>query len=236
MRPRQWCNVFAAGGRLDDHPPAAIAGRRGGLEQGKPMRWVVLLYVVSIVYSVVRYVAFAPHNAGNIPVFIVNKGLSMAAALCFTAAFVAQWRAMRGGLPRVEPTTWFRGGVCGVVAHVPMSLAILRPGYFKEFFAGERLSFNGEMVFLLGALAATGIYLLTRTTWSASQRWRLSLVTMAVLFGHVLAMGIARGLNINRSHAYLPPMWLLSVIGIALGIAFLAMSRPRERSEPGAGT
>jgi hypothetical protein len=54
--------------------------------------------------------------------------------------------------------------------------------------------------------------------------------TITVLFSHTLCMGIARGLNITAKHAYLPPMWLLSLIGIALGAAFLLLSRPQASS------
>ena len=192
---------------------------------------IVLLYGVSMGYSAVRYIVFAPQNLEHLPVFVLNKGISMAAALCFAMAFWVQWRRLRGaidgGMGGIEPATWFRAGVVGVFAHIPMSLAILRPAYFKEFFLGERFSFTGEAVFLFGAATAGGIYLLSRTTWSQRDRWWLSLATLATLLAHTLCMGIARGLNINRSHAYLPPMWLLSLIGIALGMIFLLMSRPR---------
>lgn len=201
------------------------------------MSKIVLLYGLAMIYTTVRYVVFAPQNLGNLPVFVLNKGVSMAAALCFAMAFWSQWHRLRGGGGGPEPAAWFRAGIFGVVAHVPMSLAILTPAYFKEFFDGARLSFNGEAVFLFGALAAGGIYLLGRTNWTPGHRWWLSLGTLAVLFAHVLSMGLARGLNINRSHAYLPPMWLLSLIGIGLGIGFLLMSRPPAgsplgRSEP----
>lgn len=186
----------------------------------------VSLYAICALYSVVRYVVFDPKNLQNLPVFVLNKGISMAAALCFAIAFWTQWRKRENG--GMSPVGWFRAGVFGVVAHIPMSLAILRPSYFKEFFSGERLSLNGETVFLFGALAAGGIYLLTRMNWTPMQRWQLSLATMSVLFLHALSMGIARGLNINAKHAYLPPMWLLSVIGVALGIGFLLLSRPAK--------
>ena len=192
------------------------------------MGWILFLYAASVVYSAIRYVVFAPKNLENLPVFVVNKGVSMAAALCFAFAFLEQWRRLRGGGGSVEPAAWFRAGIFGAFAHVPMSLAILRPSYFKEFFAGDRLSFNGEAVFLFGALAVGCFYLLGRPTLSAMQRWGLSVVAIAVLFAHVLSMGIARGLNINRSHAYLPPMWLLSLVGITLGAAFLLMARPKR--------
>jgi hypothetical protein len=195
------------------------------------MRNIVLMYLMAVAYSAVRYVVFAPKNLENLPVFVVNKGVSMAAALCFALAFWRQWRE------RLRPDSagaaaWFRAGVFGAFAHVPMSLAVLRPGYFREFFAGDRLSFNGEAVFLFGALTAGGIYLLGRSHWTPRQRWWLSLATVGTLFIHTLCMGIVRGLNMHRSHAYLPPMWLLSLIGIALGAGFLLLSRPTSPAEP----
>ena len=195
---------------------------------------IVLLFAVAIIYSAVRYIVFAPKNLPHLPVFVVNKGVSMAAAFCFALAFWQQWRRMRGATGGNEPATWFRAGMFGAVCHIPMSLAILRPGYFKEFFTagGDRMSFAGESVFMFGALTAGGIYLLARTQWTPLQRWWLSLATVAVLFSHTLSMGIARGLNINASHAYLPPMWLLSLIGSALGAAFLLLSRPRGVADP----
>jgi hypothetical protein len=192
------------------------------------MVYIVLLFVICVLYSIVRYVAFAPENVTNIPVFIANKGVSMAAAFCFAGAFFQQLRRMRGRSIEVEPAAWFRAGVFGALAHIPMSLVILRPAYFGEFFDGERLSFGGETTFFFGALTAGGIYLLHRQGWSILARWWLSLATMVLLFGHVLSMGLLRGLNINRAHAYLPPMWLLSLIGIAAALWWLLRNRPRN--------
>lgn len=190
------------------------------------MQWILALYFASLVYSALRYVAFNPENAGNVPVFVMNKGVSMAAALCFMVAFLQQRRMARGARG-IDPAFWFRAGVFGVFAHVPMSLVVLRPGYFREFFDGERLSFGGEAVFFFGAMTAGGIYLLHRAaSWQPMTRWWLSLATLCALFGHVVAMGICRGMNINASHAYLPPMWLLSLIGVLAGLAFLISARP----------
>lgn len=197
------------------------------------MRPVVALYAASVVYAVIRYVAFAPKNAGNIPVFIVNKAVAMAAVLCMALGFLAALRRMRGRAAGTDPATWFRAGVFGAVWHVPMSLAILDPAYFKEFFAAPadpaappRLSTAGELVFMFGGLAAATVFLLLRPQWTPRERWRLSLAASAVLLCHVLSMGWCRGVNMTASHAYLPPMWLLSAIGIALGGWWLVRSRP----------
>jgi hypothetical protein len=188
----------------------------------------ITLYATCIVYSIIRYVAFAPKNVEHIPALITNKGLSMGAALCFSAAFLVQWRGSRapsaGG--DAGARTWFRAGIWGVFLHIPMSLAILEPQYFPEFFLeGGRMHFNGELVFLFGAATAGGIYLLGRHEVTPCQRWWLSLATMTTLFLHIASMGAARGLNINRSHAYMPPMWLVSLVGVGLGIGFLLMAR-----------
>jgi hypothetical protein len=199
---------------------------------------IVVLYIVCVVYSVIRYIVFAPANAGNLPVFVTNKGVAIAAALCFAAAFLQQLRARRGLAVRTPSSSWFRAGVFGAIWHIPMALAILQPAYFKEFFVtpapdapphlgGPRLSFAGEMVFMLGGLTAATIFLLLRQTWTASQRWWLSLAAMVLLLAHTLAMGYCRGLNINAKHAYLPPMWLLSTVGIVVGLWWLLRTRPK---------
>lgn len=204
------------------------------------------LYLASIVYSAIRYVVFAPQNLENLPVFVVNKGVSMAAALSFAMGFLAQLRLARGGTATVSPAAWFRAGVFGAIWHIPMSLAILEPSYFKEFFrpieaAAEgmpalapRMSFGGELVFMFGGLAAALVFLLLRPQWDAATRRLISIAAMLALLAHVLAMGWSRGLNINAKHAYLPPMWLLSVIGIAIGVWWLVRTPAREEpSEPG---
>jgi hypothetical protein len=45
-------------------------------------------------------------------------------------------------------------------------------------------------------------------------------------------MGYCRGLNINASHAYLPPMWLLSVVAVVLGLWWLVRDRQSGGGAP----
>lgn len=113
-----------------------------------PLSKILWLYGASVMYSVVRYAVFAPQNFQNLPVFIVNKGVAMAVALCFAVAFWQQLRERDSGGGQHAPAAWFRAGIWGICAHIPLSLALLRPGYFPEFFSAERFSFIGEAVFL----------------------------------------------------------------------------------------
>lgn len=195
---------------------------------------IVVVYVASCVYAVVRYVAFTPKYAENIPVFIMNKGVSMAAAVCLSLGFFSAWRRMRAGaagsgpVSRVEPALWFRAGVFGAIWHIPMALAILRPAYFKEFFAnagvggadglGPKLSTAGEVIFFLGGLSAGLVFLLLRPQMGEKARWWASVGVMSALLGHVVAMGWCRGVNIKAQYGYLPPMWLISAVLVAAGL------------------
>lgn len=201
---------------------------------------VVVLYLASIAYAIVRYVVFAPENLESLPVFIVNKGVAMAAALSLAFGFLQALRRARGVAVAVAPSTWFRAGVFGAIWHVPMALAILEPSYFKEFFAEpndaglRRLSFAGELVFMFGGIALALVYLLVKRHWTPRARWWLSLAGMVALLAHVLSMGYCRGLNFKASHGYLPAMWLLSAIGIALSLWWLVRSRAHAfAADPG---
>jgi len=111
--------------------------------------------------------------------------------------------------------------------HVPMSLANLEPVYFKEFLDVQDglLSPLGECVVLFGALTAGSLYLLHRTTRSAADRRRLSIAFMGTMALHLLSMGLSRGFNLDRKHAYVPQMWLLSLVGVLIGAAILFTSR-----------
>ena len=203
---------------------------------------IVVVYVVSCVYAVVRYVAFTPKYAENIPVFIMNKGVAMAAALCLSLGFWSQWRRSRGELmgvvTRVEPAVWFRAGVFGAVWHIPMALAILRPAYFHDFFVasgvggsdglGPKLSTGGETIFFFGGLASGLVFLLLRPQMGERARWVASIAMMSALLGHVLAMGWCRGLNIKAQYGYLPPMWLISAVGVGVGLVVVLGTRRRR--------
>lgn len=198
------------------------------------MKALVWLYSSALIYALIRYVVFAPKNLENVPVFIINKGVSMAAALCFSIAFFLKYRDSNRDCDVAEVNVgsdraalWYRAGTMGAIAHIPLSLSILQPSYFPEFFRGERFHVFGETVILLGSLSAVWLYSLAQQRISSHARWILSVVFLLTLSGHVMAMGWCRGIHLNAQHAYLPPMWLLSLFGLIWGLAYCWKVRPR---------
>ena len=187
------------------------------------MRTIWKIGIFSVIYAVVRYVAFTPKYADHIPGFIFNKAVGMAASLFLVCAF---WSKCRGWIENAN--TYFRATFVAVVIHIPLSLVLLNPGYFPEFFVndGSTLKFWGEMVILCGALGLALLWQNNRARLSLPSQQKLEIALLAVLFCHVGSMGICRGVNISAKHAYLPPMWLLSLVGISVGLWVVRTGNP----------
>lgn len=190
------------------------------------------VYVVSVIYSLIRYVAFTPDNVSHIPLFVMNKGISMGAAFCIVTAYVIAYQQQRATVSESSHVPWFRAGSLGLFFHIPVSILLIRPEYFEEFFLHSgRMNFYGEIVLMLGVLSTICVYLLSKPSWKEMQRWYLSLIVMSGLVAHTLFMGLARGISLSAKRGYLPPMWLLSLIALSVGLIFLLMSKP-DREAP----
>lgn len=74
------------------------------------MYQIAAVYLIALVYAVVRYVAFNPENASIVPVFVVNKAVAMAMAICFLMGIVCQRRAERRSAQSPDAVRWFRAG------------------------------------------------------------------------------------------------------------------------------
>lgn len=178
------------------------------------VRTIWTIGVFSVIYAVVRYVVFVPKYVDHIPSFILNKAVGMAASFFLVWAF---WSKFRGKLENAD--AYFRATFIAVVIHIPLSLVLLKPGYFPEFFLDDgMLKFWGEMVILCGGLSLALLWQNNRARLPLLSKQKLAIALLSALFCHVGSMGICRGVNISAKHAYLPPMWLLSLIGIGVGL------------------
>lgn len=190
------------------------------------MKGIWVISASSIVYALVRYVLLMPKYLDHIPSFILNKAVGMAASFFLVYAC---WCKCRNEVEKVG--IYFRATMFSVVMHVPLSLNLLRPGYFPEFFAkdGTMLKFWGEAVVLCGAISLALLWQSSREKLSILGQQKLGLGLLAALFCHVGSMGICRGIVIDVKHAFLPPMWLLSLIAIAIGFFVLRKANFKSR-------
>jgi len=178
----------------------------------------------AIVYAVMRYAGFANVSPIHIPVYLVNKALSMTGAYCLLMASLGLMRAQREAFD-----FWRKACMNLVFIHVLLSLAILTKGYFPKFFAGDMMSLTGELTLLFGAL---GVYCFWRLlTFEMTPRVRriLMATASALVASHLFVMGYDGWLQVQKWNGGLPPITLLSFLLVVPSFAlFLRVSEQQE--------
>jgi hypothetical protein len=178
----------------------------------------------AIVYAIVRYAGFANVSPVHIPVYLLNKGISMTAAYALLMAALGLFRAQK------EVFDFWRKACMNLAfIHVLLSLAILSKGYFPKFFAGDMMSLTGEITLLLGAL---GVYCFWRLlTFEMEPHVRRIMISSAsaLVAGHLFVMGYDGWLAVQKWNGGLPPITLLSfLLAVSSFAVFIRVSKKNE--------
>ena len=193
-----------------------------------------LILFVSLVYAVFRYHErfWGSHNLDQVPLFIVNKAVSVAAigmiGLAVAARTLARgWPGGFGGVARDRRRIGMTGfGLAGL--HTLLSLAILTPNYFGKLYKeGGQMHLMGELSILAGAVAV--VLLVWQSRLPAAHAGddrrvlrRLGLWVLLLTGVHVAALGWRGWLEPGAWPGGLPPITLLSCViamaGLVLGL------------------
>lgn len=178
---------------------------------------VALLFAASLTYTIFRYVIFGPETPYQIPLFLMNKAVSIVATFAFLFAAWAHWKADHANL-----VAWGRVAMHAAGLHILLSLCLLSPGYYAKFFAGERMNLVGEISMYFGALTAYAFYLINR--YKAKERLclMLSIFAGAMLLGHLIAMGWGGWMKPWDWHGGLPPISLVTAVGALAALLVFA--------------
>lgn len=114
--------------------------------------WV---FALCMAYAIVRYNVFNAVPVKHIPLYILNKAVSLSSVLLFAWAFIAPLRAK---LTKIDYDASLAKGMIVVasmlaVLHVVLTMIILEPGYFKKLYAIKRFNELGEITLMFGALS-----------------------------------------------------------------------------------
>jgi hypothetical protein len=176
------------------------------------------------VYAVMRYAGFANVSPIHIPVYLLNKGISMTAAFSLLMAALGLIRAQRDVFD-----FWRKACMNLVFLHVIMSLAVFNKGYFPKWFAGDMMTLTGELTLLMGAL---GVYCFWRLlTFDMKPHIRRIMMTSAsaLVAGHLFVMGYDGWLQVQKWNGGLPPITLLSFLMVVSSLAvFVRVSEKHE--------
>lgn len=183
-----------------------------------------------ILYATMRYMVFKGVDVAHFPLFITNKIFSIS-GLFFIALSYVLTKVNLVKIDHDETKVHFVKfmGLIGFslsAMHVFMSLTLLSPAYYANFFDGDMMNFKGELSMLMGVIS---LYFFTipaiaslpfmqkgvgMKKWKRAQKMGyFGLIT--ALF-HLIIMGASGWITIHKWPGYLPPISLLSAIIILI--------------------
>lgn len=187
---------------------------------------------VSLAYAILRYHLLGPVPWKDFPMFILNKGICLAAFLLLVMNF-SFGPAKSLGLP--IPESWLNArkamGMTGfllVMGHVFLSVLIFTPSVYPGFYLADgTLTLWGGLSMLFGVFALLGLwtYNMTFQTFLREDATFVAFITSrrfllaALLLGaaHLFFMGYQGWLNPAAWHGGLPPISLVAFTVFVVG-------------------
>lgn len=195
---------------------------REGISTGK-YSFLLISFFCSL-YTIARYVIFAGVDPIHMPLFLANKAIAMAAALFL---FCTALNNTRGNFKRTA--YWGRTSLDALRLHILMSLILYSQAYYGKFFIVDgKMNLTGELMLLFGILAAYAFWAIRGPVLDDKVRLRfLHLIASGLVALHLLVMGWAGWLKIDKWPGGLPPISLLSFI-FAISSVWLFLQRPKQ--------
>jgi DMSO/TMAO reductase YedYZ heme-binding membrane subunit len=201
---------------------------------------ILVTLLLSIGYAVLRYHILGPVPWKDLPFFILNKGLSLAAFVLLTLNF-SLGPLNNLGFP--VPNSWLLArkalGMSGfllVLIHALMSFLLFRPSVYHQFFgANDTLNLVGGLSMLAGVLAFVILwgYNLSFQTFLREDHAFIAFITsrrfmlFALVLGglHLFFMGYQGWLKPEGWHGGLPPISLVAFTIFAIGYGINLLGR-----------
>ena len=160
--------------------------------------------VLTFVYAIVRYVVFGQVSPIHIPVYLLNKSVSMAAVLFLFYAAINYLRNQKE-----LSTKWGSVSFHCALIHILLSFSIFARSYYPKFYLQEKLSLTGELVVLFGVFGGY-FYWLIRKYAATSNKLIIYKILASLSIGlHMIFMGLPGWLQIEKWHGFLPPISLI---------------------------
>jgi DMSO/TMAO reductase YedYZ heme-binding membrane subunit len=209
------------------------------------VRWLALMLGVPMTYAILRYHVVSGVDWSHFPLFITNKGVSLAAVFFIGASYLI------GKAVRVYKNDSEKRLIlikfCGLIGfslasiHALMSLLLVSPFYYPKFFSESgKMNLTGELSLVFGVL---GMWCLAVTAITSlpfmyeavgAERWqrgqRMGYLSLLLVAGHVLVMGVSGWLAPSGWHGGLPPVSLVAFIGASVPLLLKLFSTLTTRS------
>lgn len=208
--------------------------------QRKYLKSVGTILIISIGYAVLRYNVAGTVAWKDLPIFILNKGVSLAAIVLLTFSFT-----IRPLLSLGFPALYFGlegrkilgiSGLLLTIFHVLLSFLIFNPQYYPKFFDSDNsLSVIGNFSLLAGmaSFMILGLYHWCFRNRSKNKEMLIDIITskefllgLLFLLGvHLFFMGYSTWFHPSKWHGGLPPISLISFVVILFGFVINGFGR-----------
>lgn len=191
-------------------------------------------------YALTRYVLSGAVHPENIPLYIVNKAVSLTSVACLLIAALAYVKNDRS-----RSRTWGAFSFHAAAIHVLLSVMLLNENYFESLYYvwgtvdgsivnvrehTERLKLTGELSLLFGVLGAYAYAMLFRAKQGTRAMAYLKLASTFCVGCHIFVMTVTTWAPWSwRSNFFLPPISLLGFL--CVGVAFLIYLRMKDAKE-----
>ncbi len=183
---------------------------------------LILILTCTTLYTIIRYAVFGHVSVAHIPVYLLNKSISMGSVICLFLAALG-YRSGKAAEAKFFGVASFH---C-VCMHILLSLSILSAAYYPKFFGADKMNLVGELTLLFGALATYFYFFVCPVRAGSVHLRKFQLLASALIGGHLVAMGWAGWWSVGKWHGGLPPISLISFL--FAGASFVLFLRPARR-------
>ncbi len=172
---------------------------------------ILLIFVFTTIYTVVRY-----HVFGGVPIqdflFYTFNKIAIFSAILLLLLY-------RLKAQKTAPSLYIQTAFALVTLHILLSILLLQPEYYKDFFLPSgKYSLLGSLSLLGGSM--TTVLFLFKDKFSLSRKWRTLLFNLFISI-HLLAMGLKGWLHPESWHGYMLPITLLAFVLLWFGLGRL---------------
>lgn len=201
---------------------------------------ILITTLLSIAYAIVRYNIFGTVPWRDLPLYVLNKGISLSSLILLTINFsLGPLKNMRVKISENFLNVRKPVGIAGFLfafLHIFMSVTLLNPKYYKVFFMETgTLTIEGSLSLLGGILSFAFLWVYnTRFSSRFNENEKIiSIITSrkfliySMFFTgiHLFFMGYKGWGNISGWQAGLPPISLISFIIFSIGFVINLFGR-----------
>ncbi|MCM4151619.1 hypothetical protein DHD05_08460 [Arenibacter sp. N53] len=213
-------------------------------EQRKYKKIIWAVFGISMGYAVLRYNVVGTVAWKDLPIFILNKGVSLAAIVLLVFSFsirpLTNLRMTNFNLGLESRKVLGISGLLLTIFHVLLSFLIFNPQYYPKFFEGDNtLSVIGNFSLLSGLVSfmVLGLYHWCFRNRSKGKEILIKIITskkflLGLLFMlgiHLFFMGYSTWLAPSKWQGGLPPISLISFVVVFFGFIVNVLGRPSSR-------